>query len=174
MTSITLPGADLSVLVISDTHVGAGRRRRLPAALLEAASQADAVLHAGDLTGHEVLDVLGSCAPTHAVLGNNDYELKEHLPECLHVEVAGTSITMVHDSGPTSGREARLKRWFPDAGLVVFGHSHLPWNAPGLDGQWLLNPGSPTERRRAPSHTMAWVRVVDGVLQRPELVDLEA
>jgi putative phosphoesterase len=118
----------------------------------------------------EVLDQLGELAPVHAVLGNNDGELVGTLPEELVVELDGVRVAMVHDSGPGRGREARLRRRFPDADVVVFGHSHIPWDAPGHDGQWLLNPGSPTERRRQPHRSMATLDVADGRVLGTRLV----
>jgi hypothetical protein len=124
--------------------------------------QADVILHAGDLVIPEVLDQLGELAPVHAVLGNNDAELVGTLAEELLLELDGVGVAMVHDSGPRAGREARLSRRFPDADVVVFGHSHIPWDAEGLHGQWLLNPGSPTERRRQPNKTVATMDLADG------------
>jgi putative phosphoesterase len=95
----------------------------------------------------------------HAVLGNNDRDVV--LPDRLVVDLGGATIGMVHDSGARTGREARLRRMFPTADLVVFGHSHIPWDDVGLDGQRLLNPGSPTQRRGQPYPTFA-VFDVDG------------
>ena len=149
-------------LVLSDTHIRRGGARQLPTAVLDAAAAADLVLHAGDVVTPEVLERLGQLAPVHAVLGNNDHELTGVLPTSLRVDVAGLAVAVVHDSGPTEGRASRLARMFPDAGLVVFGHSHTPHDGPGAGGQWLLNPGSSTERRRAPTHTFAWLEVEPG------------
>jgi predicted phosphodiesterase len=84
------------------------------------------------------------------------------LPETLECTFDGVRVAMIHDSGPRAGREGRLRRRFPDADLVVFGHSHVPWNEAGLEGQWLLNPGSPTERRGQPHRTMATIDIGDG------------
>jgi putative phosphoesterase len=141
------------VLVTSDTHVGAARRQLLPAALLAAAEGADAILHGGDLTDPEILLELGGYAPVHAVRGNCD-PLVPGLPERRVVELAGTPIGMVHDPGPESGRRKRLRSWFPGCRVVVFGHTHLPVCDDG-HGLLLLNPGSPTERRRAPFRSYA-------------------
>src|SRR5690606_4197475 len=132
---------------------------------------ADAVWHAGDVLVPELLHELEGFAPVTAVLGNNDHELVGVLPERVEEQVEGGRIAMVHDSGPTKGRERRLARWFPDADLVVFGHSHAPLDAEGVDGQRLLNPGSPIERRRAPTHTLAVVDV-DGDTFTTEIVPL--
>jgi putative phosphoesterase len=116
--------------------------------------KADVILHAGDVVVSDVLDELAGFAPVHAVLGNNDHELVGLLPETLDLTLAGVRIGMVHDSGPSNGRAGRMRRRFPDADVVVFGHSHIPWNQEGFDGQLLFNPGSPTERRAQPHHTL--------------------
>jgi putative phosphoesterase len=163
----------IRALVVSDTHIRRGGSRTLPGAVLSAAERADVVLHAGDIMTASVLEALSELAPVHAVLGNNDLELIGRLPESTQLVLDGVTVAMVHDSGPAEGRPRRLKRWFPDAGVVVFGHSHLPYNGPGLDGQWLLNPGSATERRRAPTHTMAWLTLRDGQVAGAELVDID-
>ena len=155
----------MSVLVLSDTHVGRGGSDRLLRILGPRLRDAEAILHAGDITDVEVLTVLSKFAPTYAVLGNNDHGIP--LPEQRVVELRGCSIGMVHDSGDAAGRGRRLHRWFPDADVVVFGHSHLPWNQADVrpeDGhrQLHLNPGSPTHRRRAPRCTIAWLDLEDG------------
>jgi uncharacterized protein len=159
-------------LVLSDTHIRQGGQRTLPDAVLAAAAEADVILHAGDIMTASVLQTLSELAPVHAVLGNNDLELVGRLPESKQVVLDGVVVAMVHDSGPAEGRPRRLKRWFPDAEVVVFGHSHLPYNAAGVDGQWLLNPGSATERRRAPTHTMAWLTLHEGEVSA-QLVDID-
>ncbi len=128
------------------------------------------VLHAGDIVDASVLDELEAYAPTHAVLGNNDHDLVGVLPERLELTLAGVAVGMVHDSGPRRGREARLRRAFPTAELVVFGHSHIPWDGPGLEGQWLLNPGSPTQRRSQPHPTLATVELVEGRIATTHIV----
>ena len=152
----------MRIVALADTHMRSGSRRRLPAAALAELERADVVLHAGDIVTGDLLEHLGSYAPTVAVLGNNDDELGGSLPERRVLELGGVRVGMVHDSGPRRGREARLRRTFPDADLVVFGHSHIPWNAAGVDGQWLLNPGSPTERRSQPHHTLATLDLAAG------------
>jgi hypothetical protein len=152
------------IVVLADTHIRRGSTRRLPPAVYAALEQADLVLHAGDVVSGALLEELGRFAPTLAVLGNNDTELVGALPEERVFAVEGYRIAMVHDSGARKGREARLRRRFPTADLVVFGHSHIPVDAPGLDGQRLFNPGSVTERRRQPDHTFGRLRIADGQL----------
>jgi putative phosphoesterase len=120
------------------------------------------VLHAGDIVVGDVLESLAESAPTYAVLGNNDVELVGSLPERRVLELTGVRVAMVHDSGARKGREARLQRAFPDADVVVFGHSHIPWDAEGIDGQRLFNPGSATERRSQPVHTYGVLELSDG------------
>ena len=156
--------------VISDTHMRDAGTRDLPPAAWATLRDCDAILHAGDVVEPGLLQRLRAVAPLHAVLGNNDHGLHGVLPETLVLELGGARIGMVHDSGPKAGREARLRRRFPDADLVVFGHSHAPWDAAGIDGQWLLNPGSPTERRGQPHRTMAVIHVGDGELRTQLLV----
>lgn len=159
------------IVVLADTHVARGSTRRLPDAVYGHLDGADAIWHAGDVLVPELLDELAGFAPVEAVLGNNDHELLGILPERTEETVDGVRIAMVHDSGTTKGRERRMRRWFPDADLVVFGHSHQPVDAVGVDGQRLLNPGSPTQRRRAPTQTLGIVTCDDGRLQT-EIVDL--
>ncbi|MBW3641487.1 MAG: metallophosphatase family protein [Actinobacteria bacterium] len=160
----------MRVVVLADTHLRRGSPRGLPPVALAELAKADVVLHAGDIVTGDVLEALAATAPTHAVLGNNDTELVGVLPERLVLELAGVKVGMVHDSGPRKGREARLRRNFPDADLVVFGHSHIPWNAPGVDGQWLLNPGSPTQRRSQPRPTIATLELADGRIDHPRII----
>jgi putative phosphoesterase len=154
--------ASVHVVVVSDTHIRRGSARRLPDAAYAHLEQADVILHAGDVLVADVLDELGGFAPVHAVLGNNDIELVGLLPETRVLELAGVRLAMVHDSGPSSGRSGRLKRRFPDADVVVFGHSHIPWNETGVDCQLLFNPGSPTERRTQAHHTLGTLDLEDG------------
>jgi putative phosphoesterase len=152
------------VVVLADTHIRRGSKRRLPDAAYSHLEKADLVLHAGDVLVGEVLDELSGFAPVHAVLGNNDAELVGLLPETRLLDVDGVRIGMVHDSGPATGRAGRLRRRFPDADLVVFGHSHIPWDTEGVDGQVLFNPGSPTERRAQPHCTLGTLDLEDGRL----------
>jgi putative phosphoesterase len=151
------------IIVLSDTHIRHGSRRRLPDPVYAALGDADLILHAGDLLVPELLEDLSGFAPVRAVLGNNDVsELVGVLPDQLVFEHEGVRIAMVHDAGPSAGRAARMHRLFPDAALVVFGHSHIPCDKQGVDGQRLFNPGSPTERRRQPRHTFGIIDVEDG------------
>ena len=153
----------MRVVVIADTHLKrAWPNRRLPAPAVAVLETADVILHAGDITEKEHLEELAEHAPVHAVLGNNDRELVRALPETRTLRLAGVRIGMVHDSGPVRGRQRRLRERFPDADVVVFGHSHIPWNATGEDGQLLFNPGSPTERRQQPHRTIGVLELEEG------------
>ncbi len=136
------------------------------------ADAADVILHAGDVVDAVLLDALAERAPTHAVLGNNDHGLEHRLPEVLELELGGVTVAMVHDSGPTAGRSARMRRRFPGAQVVVFGHSHDPVVEQVDDGPLLVNPGSPTQRRRQPVHTVVRLQLGGGVVQGAELVEV--
>lgn len=131
--------------------------------------RADLILHAGDLMDPAVLEWLSVHAPVRAVRGNVDREDVD-LPETLEFEFGGIPVAMIHDSGPKKGRRGRMRRRFPEARVVVFGHSHIPWLEDD-DGLLLLNPGSPTDRRRQPEHTFALLRAEGGDL-RAEIVVL--
>jgi hypothetical protein len=159
------------VAVVSDTHLPRGSRT-LPQECARRLRAADLVLHAGDqstLAALEELRALGP--PVHAVHGNVDEPaLREVLAAELVVDAGGVRIAVVHDAGPRSGREERLAARFAGCGAVVYGHTHLP-QVTRHGGTWILNPGSPTERRRAPARTMLELRVEAGELA-PELVDL--
>jgi uncharacterized protein len=160
------------VAVISDTHLPRGARR-LPEACVERIAAADLLFHAGDFSTVEVLRELGAIGPPLlGVHGNVDSaELRRLLPAERVVEAEGARIAMVHDAGPRAGRLARLRARFGDrADVVVFGHSHMPLHEQADDGFQILNPGSPTERRRAPAHTMGLIRVESG-LARCEIVN---
>ena len=159
------------VAVISDTHLPRGARR-IPGACLERLRGADLILHAGDVTAASFLDELAALGPpVHAVHGNvDDAALRGRLPETLVVDAGGLRIGMTHDAGPRTGREERLVRRFPGCDAVVYGHTHEPQVA-CVGEIWILNPGSPTERRRAPSHTMLVLEVAAGAI-RPELIPL--
>ncbi len=150
--------------IVSDTHMPRGSRD-VPGACAERLREADAILHCGDFIGAEVLRRLEALGPPlHAICGNVDEPaLREALPARRVVAVAGARIGMIHDPGPRTGRLARLRRAFPDAEAVVFGHTHLPEHERLEDFQ-IFNPGSPTERRRAPAHTMGIATVQDGRL----------
>jgi putative phosphoesterase len=142
------------VALIADTHLPRGRRR-LPAQCVELISQAEVVIHAGDFTTEQVWAEIASLGPPlHAVHGNVDEPaLRAQLPERVEIEIESIRIGIVHDAGPRSSRGERLRAWFPAADCVVFGHSHLPEHDYERD-LVLFNPGSPTERRRAPTHSM--------------------
>jgi putative phosphoesterase len=134
---------------------------------------ADAILHAGDFIELSVFEeICGLGPPVHAVRGNVDSaELQARLPLSRVVEAGGARIAMIHDAGTAAGRLARMRRRFPDADAVVFGHSHLPLHE--SDGAFaIFNPGSPTERRRAPAHTMGLARIAGGRVEL-ELVELD-
>jgi uncharacterized protein len=149
------------VLVLADTHIRNGGSRRLPDDVYAELDRADAILHAGDLTAPELLDELRGFAPVHAVLGNNDHQLLGILPETDQVVLGGVPVALIHDSGTRAGREGRMARRFPGAGVVVYGHSHIPEDRFGLDGQLLFNPGSPTERRAQPHCTYGVLEIDD-------------
>jgi uncharacterized protein len=161
------------IAVISDTHMPRGARR-LPVACVERIAAADLLLHAGDLMTVEVLRELEAIGPpVAAVHGNMDTaELRRFLPAERVVEANGARIAMVHDAGPRRGRLDRMRRRFGDrADAVIFGHSHLPLHARAEDGFQIFNPGSPTERRRAPTHTMGLARA-DADRLEFELIEL--
>jgi putative phosphoesterase len=159
----------MRLAIISDTHLPKGMRR-LPDACVERLRGADAILHAGDLFELSVLrDLERLGPPVYAVAGNVDSpELKLRLPRTRVVE---RRIAMIHDGGPAPGRFIRMRRTFPDVDAVVFGHSHIPLHEE-RDGFQIFNPGSPTERRRAPKHTMGMVSDETGKLEF-ELIELD-
>lgn len=142
------------IAVLADTHMPKGNRA-LPPACVEKIGAAEAVIHAGDFFAASVLEELRELNPRIvAVHGNVDEPaLREELPESIEVEIKGHTVAVVHDTGPSKGRLARMRLRFPDADAVVFGHSHLPLHEEE-DGFQIFNPGSPTERRRAPRHSM--------------------
>ena len=153
----------MRIAVISDTHMPRGTRA-LPARALAELREADAILHGGDFMRAEVLELLQRLGPpVHGVHGNVDDEaLRRMLPAARVVELGGVRIGMVHDAGPRQGRLARMRFRFKDADAVIFGHSHLPLHEADADGFQIFNPGSPTERRSAPRHTMGIATVDDG------------
>lgn len=160
----------MRVVVVSDTHIRRGSARRLPGPALDQLERADLILHAGDVVDDEVLGLLAALAPVQAVLGNNDQALMGELPEVLEIDLGGVAVAMVHDSGPSKGRAARLHHRFPTADLVLFGHSHIPLDEVGVNGQRLINPGSPTERRAQPHQTLATLDLDDGQVARSEII----
>jgi uncharacterized protein len=150
------------VAVISDTHLPRGTRR-IPDACVASMRASDLILHAGDFTSEQVLNALNELGPpVAAVHGNVDeHALQLALPEARVVDAEGAKIAIVHDAGPAAGRLERMRARFPDADAVVFGHSHQPLHEE-RDGFQIFNPGSPTEKRRAPHHTMGIADVEDG------------
>lgn len=155
-------------VVIADTHIPR-RAKGLPEELGPHLERADLILHAGDLMDPALLEDLGSHAPVKAVRGNVDPPALD-LPETLEFDLGGVPVAMVHDSGTKKGRRNRMRRRFPGARVVVFGHSHVPW-LEDESGLLLLNPGSPTDRRRQPEHTFALLRAEGGRV-RAEVLDL--
>jgi putative phosphoesterase len=151
----------MELAIISDTHMPRGRE--IPARCLERCREADLILHAGDLVDLPVLRTLQSLGPpVHAIYGNVDNAaVRAVLPPRLELELDGVRVGMTHAPGPSDGRLARLRRAFPTCGAVVFGHTHMPAHAED-EGFQIFNPGSPTERRRAPVHTMGVARIDAG------------
>ncbi len=141
----------MRLLLLSDTHLPT-RARELPAEVLDRVADADVVVHAGDWTDTATLDLLQSRARRLiGVHGNNDGpELRARLPEVARAELDGVRLGVVHETGPAQGRERRCAERFGDLDVLVFGHSHIPWDSTAPGGLRLLNPGSPTDRRRQP------------------------
>ena len=164
---------ELRVVVLSDTHAPRFWKR-CPPAVAEQLRGAELILHAGDVCTASVLEELSEYAPVRAVLGNNDVPDVEAwgAPETLELDVGGLRVGMIHDSGPRSGRVGRLRRRFPGCDLVVFGHSHIPWDTTTPGGMRLLNPGSPTDRRRQPHATYLTVTVADATVREVVLHEL--
>jgi uncharacterized protein len=161
----------VEIAIISDTHMPRGSRA-LPAACVERLKASDLIVHAGDLVTTGVLEELRTYGKVAAVQGNvDDVELRMVLPQRLDLDLEGAHVVVVHDGGPAAGRLERMRRSYPDADAVIFGHSHLPLHATGADGFQIFNPGSPTEKRRAPTHTMGIARARDGRITF-ELVEL--
>ena len=153
----------MRVVLTADTHVPK-RARDLPASLWRAIEEADAVVHAGDWVDVALLDELEArAARVIGVYGNNDdSRLRARLPEVARVELAGVRLAVVHETGPAAGRERRCAHRFPDVDVLVFGHSHIPWDTTAAGGLRLLNPGSPTDRRRQPVATYLTAEIDDG------------
>jgi hypothetical protein len=152
----------MRIAIISDTHMPRGPRR-LPDRCVELLRAADLIIHAGDLMRMSVLSGLRGFGEVIAVRGNvDDEEIRAALPETAVIAAGGARIAVIHDAGSARGRLRRMRARFPDADAVVFGHSHIPLLERADDGFQILNPGSPTERRRAPEHTMGLACVRDG------------
>jgi uncharacterized protein len=151
--------------IVADTHLPRGARR-LPDDCVRKLREADLIVHAGDFTGPEALAEIETLGPPLvAVHGNVDApEVSARLPAEIAFEADGAHIAVVHDAGPRGGRLNRLRRRFPDADAVIFGHSHLPLHERSADLQ-IFNPGSPTERRRAPAHTMGIAEAAAGAIR---------
>jgi putative phosphoesterase len=162
--------ARASWLLLADTHVPA-RARELPAQVWNAVAAADVVVHAGDWVDVALLDELEArAAVLVGVYGNNDGpELRARLPEVARVELDGVRLAVVHETGPAKGREARCAAQFPEDDVLVFGHSHIPWDSVAPGGLRLLNPGSPTDRRRQPVATYMTLELTGGEIGKVEL-----
>jgi putative phosphoesterase len=153
------------LLLIADTHVPQ-RAKDLPAEVWAAVEEADLVVHAGDWVDVRLLDELEARSrQLVAVHGNNDHgELRRRLPEVATIEVEGLRLGVVHETGQSAGREQRMAAAYPDLDVLVFGHSHIPWDTTTATGLRLLNPGSPTDRRRQPHCTYQTATARDGAL----------
>jgi putative phosphoesterase len=160
----------MRLVITADTHVPK-RARDLPGPLWAAIDEADVVLHAGDWIDVALLDAMQARARRLVgVYGNNDGPpLRARLPEVARVELAGLRVAVVHETGPRQRREERCAARFPDCDLLVFGHSHIPWDSVAPGGLRLLNPGSPTDRRAQPDFTWLTARVAAGRLDEVEL-----
>jgi uncharacterized protein len=159
------------LLLLADTHVPK-RARELPAQVWAAVESADVVIHTGDWVDVSLLDELESrSARLIGVYGNNDGpQLRARLPEIATADLGGLAFAVIHETGARSGRESRIDRQFPQADVVVFGHSHIPWDTVTPAGVRLLNPGSPTDRRRQPVATYTTASIRRGRLADVELV----
>ena len=155
----------MRLLLIADSHVPQ-RARDLPVPVWDEVARADVVVHAGDWVSTELLDELEArSARLVACWGNNDGPaLRARLPERADATLDGLRLTVVHETGIAAGREARMSRLYPDSDVLVFGHSHIPWNTTAESGLRLLNPGSPTDRRRQPFCSYMTASVNNGVL----------
>ncbi|WP_152642658.1 metallophosphoesterase family protein [Pseudarthrobacter chlorophenolicus] len=164
----------LNILLIADTHVPK-RARELPTQVWSAVERADVVFHAGDWVEAPLLDEFERRArQLVGVYGNNDgLELRARLPETAAVTLDGVRFAMVHETGQARGRELRCEALYPDADVLVFGHSHIPWDTTSPQGLRLLNPGSPTDRRRQPMCTYMTALVDGSRLAGVQLVEVQ-
>jgi putative phosphoesterase len=162
------------LLLIADTHVPK-RARDLPQPVWDEVDRADVVIHAGDWVEPGLLEALsGRARQLVGCWGNNDgAELRRRLPERADVTLCGLRFTVVHETGAATGREARMAREYPETDVLVFGHSHIPWDTTAKTGLRLLNPGSPTDRRRQPYCTYMTVDVTSGTLGEVTLHTLD-
>ncbi|RSS19250.1 metallophosphoesterase [Streptomyces sp. WAC08401] len=160
----------MRLLIMSDTHLPK-RAKALPEPLLARVPHADVVLHAGDWVDTATLDLLERLSRRLiGVYGNNDGPgLRARLPEVAHADLGGLRFGVVHETGAAQGRERRCAGRFPDLDVLVFGHSHIPWDTTADTGLRLLNPGSPTDRRRQPYCTYMTATAADGRLTDVEL-----
>ena len=160
----------MRIVVLSDTHAPRFWKS-CPPRVADRLRGADLILHAGDVCTAAVLDDLAGYAPVHVVLGNNDGPdvAAWGAPETLELDLAGVRVAMIHDAGPAQGRVRRMRRRFPDADLVVYGHSHIPMDLTE-DGLRIFNPGSPTDKRRQPRGTLGVLELEDGRIASAQLL----
>lgn len=165
----------MRLVIVADTHVPR-RARDLPGELWQAIEAADVVVHAGDWVEASLLDAFEARAKRLvAVWGNNDGDdLRNRLPETAYADLAGLRLAVVHETGQRTGREQRCAAKFPDSDVLVFGHSHIPWDTTAESGLRLLNPGSPTDRRRQPVATYMTAQIERSALVDVTLVPLPA
>jgi len=160
------------LLLLSDTHVPL-RARKLPVQVWSEIDRADLVVHAGDWVSEQLLDGLEARADVLGCWGNNDGPgLRARLPEVATRTVEGVRLAVTHETGSRDGRELRADRDHPDTDVLVFGHSHIPWDTMTPAGTRLLNPGSPTDRRRQPACTLMTATALDGVLSEVRLIEV--
>lgn len=161
------------LLLLADTHVPK-RAKDLPSEVWRAVDEADLVVHAGDWVDVALLEALQARAHRLVgVVGNNDHgSLRERLPAIADFDVQGLRFGVVHETGPASGRQARCDARYPDLDVLIFGHSHIPWDTTSSRGLRLLNPGSPTDRRHQPSCTYMIGTVQDGALSSVVLKEI--
>ncbi|MBS1989421.1 MAG: metallophosphoesterase family protein [Cyanobacteria bacterium SZAS LIN-2] len=155
--------------ILADTHVTTAKRSRaqdLPAIVWDSIKESDAVIHAGDVVEAYLLEAIAKIVPVHAVLGNNDTGLT--LPERLELQFEQVKLAVLHESGPRKGRPERLRKQFPDAQVVVYGHSHIP-DLQTFEGLLIMNPGSCTDRRREPKFSFGRL-AIEGASIRPYIV----
>ena len=160
-----LTSVDLHLLILSDTHVPS-RAKTLPDAVWTAVDEADVVVHAGDWTSADLhRDLAARASRLVGVYGNNDgRELRDVLPEVARTTLAGVRFAVVHETGARANRESRMAAVYDEVDVLVFGHSHIPWDTTATTGLRLLNPGSPTDRRRQPACTYMTATVTGGHL----------